>query len=347
LLFNICAFILPALYGTLSKLWVANIDPKQVVTTDVYTYIGVIVEVINEGLPRASWLIIGDKATRSLSSRLRLSYTLITTQMILGTLLSLVFVGAASRLAGVFVPAAVRQESLKYVRISAFSALSSATEYSVSLATRSLDRPDVPLLISSVKFAINIILDFILISKFHVHGVTPTVNTQAIIRLCCDMSSAFVGLAYFIQSSRRLHGRLNNETVRPSLSALKILVRPGAFTFIESAVRNALYLWLVSGIISMSADYATAWGVFNSIRWGLVMVPVQALEASSLAFIGHRWGAWRASTGAELGRAKMTRPELISTSISCRSLPLAETFIGIIQPALKSVALALVVEVHK
>jgi Na+-driven multidrug efflux pump len=267
--------------------------------------------------------------------------------MILGTFLSLVFVGAASRLAGVFVPAAVRQESLKYVRISAFSALSSATEYSVSLATRSLDRPDVPLLISSVKFAINIILDFILISKFHVHGVTPTVNTQAIIRLCCDMSSAFVGLAYFIQSSRRLHGRLNNETVRPSLSALKILVRPGAFTFIESAVRNALYLWLVSGIISMSADYATAWGVFNSIRWGLVMVPVQALEASSLAFIGHRWGAWRASTGAELGRAKMTRPELISTSISCRSLPLAETFIGIIQPALKSVALALVVEVHK
>jgi len=302
----------------------------MVVTTDYYTYIGVIVEVLNEGLPRASWLIIGDKASRSISARLQLSYTLIVVQMILGTLLSIVFMGAATRLAGLFVPAAVREASLTYVRISAFSALSSATEYSVSLATRSLDRPDVPLLISSVKFTINIILDLILISKFHIHQINPTPNTQAIIRLCCDLSSAFIGLAYFIRSSYQLRSRLDEgERVRPSLSALKVLVRPGIFTFTESAVRNALYLWLVHGIISMSADYATAWGVFNTIRWGLVMVPVQALEASSLAFVGHRWGAWRASVGAQHRKAKMTREEMLR----------------IIQPALKSVGIALLVEV--
>lgn len=29
------------------------------------------------------------------------------------------------------------------------------------------------------------------------------------------------------------------------------------------------------------------------MRWGLVMVPVQALEATSLAFVGHAWGVWR------------------------------------------------------
>ena len=40
LLFNVAAFILPALYDTLSKLWVANIDSSLVVTTDAYTYIG-------------------------------------------------------------------------------------------------------------------------------------------------------------------------------------------------------------------------------------------------------------------------------------------------------------------
>jgi len=45
LVFNILAFLLPALYGTLDKLWIANIDPSQAVTTDIYTYIGVIVEV--------------------------------------------------------------------------------------------------------------------------------------------------------------------------------------------------------------------------------------------------------------------------------------------------------------
>lgn len=32
--FNLAAFILPALYDTLSKLWVANIDSTMVVTTE-------------------------------------------------------------------------------------------------------------------------------------------------------------------------------------------------------------------------------------------------------------------------------------------------------------------------
>ncbi|KAI9037549.1 uncharacterized protein KD926_000197 [Aspergillus affinis] len=60
------AFILPAIYGTLVKIWVANIDASLVVTTDVYTYIGTITEVINEGLPRAVWSTIADKEARTI-----------------------------------------------------------------------------------------------------------------------------------------------------------------------------------------------------------------------------------------------------------------------------------------
>ena len=97
------------------------------------------------------------------------------------------------------------------------------------------------------------------------------------------------------------------ENVSESLRGLKILLRPGIMTFLESAIRNALYLWLVHGIVSMGSDYATAWGVFNTIRWGLVMVPVPALEAASLAFIGHAWGRWRREMGVESRKPKMSR----------------------------------------
>jgi hypothetical protein len=34
LLFNICAFTLPAVYGTLSKLWIAKIDSSMVSTAE-------------------------------------------------------------------------------------------------------------------------------------------------------------------------------------------------------------------------------------------------------------------------------------------------------------------------
>ncbi|KAI9678791.1 MAG: hypothetical protein M1817_005849 [Caeruleum heppii] len=331
LLFNLLAFLLPALYGTLSKLWVANFDTSLVVTTDVYTYIGVVAEVLNEGLPRAAWVIIGDKAARTYASRVGLSQTLIGFQAVLGLLTSIIFVSAARTFADGFVPEGVRAISLTYVRISSFSALSSAIETAVASATRALDKPDVPLLISSVKFALNIILDLLIISNFHVGSFEPSINIQAGIRLACDMSSAFAGLVYFAYATRLPKTLPDPFPRRPKLSwrALKVLLRPGSVTFLESAIRNALYLWLVSSVVSMGSDYATAWGVFNTIRWGMIMVPVQALEATSLAFVGHAWGQWRRNIGVDIRRAKATKKDILQ----------------IARPALLSALLALIVEI--
>jgi Na+-driven multidrug efflux pump len=205
LLFNIGAFVLPALYGTLSKLWVANIDSSMVATTDAYTYIGVIAEVLNEGLPRAAWNIIADRSNRSLTARHGLSNTLIAAQTVLGLIMSIAFVAAARNFADAFVPEESRSVSLDYVRIAAFSALSSAIETAVAAATRALDKPDVPLVISSVKFSVNIILDMIVISKFHIPQVTPTVNTQAATQLACNMTASLAGLAYFLTMTKRPH----------------------------------------------------------------------------------------------------------------------------------------------
>ncbi|KAK1974857.1 hypothetical protein LZ30DRAFT_739286 [Colletotrichum cereale] len=335
LLFNLLSFILPALYSTLSKLWVANIDSSMVVTTDAYTYIGVVAEVLNEGLPRAAWVIIGDKASRTIAQRLQLTHTLILFQSFMGLIMSLAFVAGAKTFAKGFVPVEVRDVSVTYVRIGAFSAFGSSIETAVTSATRALDRPDVPLIISSVKFAVNIILDLLIISKVHVGSHRPTINMQAGIQLACNLASALIGLAYFLwrNALRYRKGRADDRegwsATKPSANALLILLRPGIPAFIESAVRNALYLWLVSNIVSMGSTYATAWGVFNTIRWGLVMVPVQALEQTSLAFVGHAWGAWRRAVGVDSRRPKAARQAIFS----------------ITRPALVSLVIALIIEV--
>ena len=300
-------------------------------TTDSYTYIGVVSEVINEGLPRAAWVTIGDKSARAFHPRLGLAHTLILVQALLGLLLSVIFISSASTFAKGFVPAGTRSASLTYVRLSSMQCLSSALETAVSSATRSLDKPDVPLLISSVKFTVNMLLDLLLISKFHISTLKPSINMQASIRLGCDMTSAIAGVIYFVYTTT-IRSRSSPErkgATIPSLHGLNTLIRPGIRTFLESAIRNALYLWLVHGIVSMGSDYATAWGVFNTIRWGLIMVPVQALEATSLAFIGHSWGRWRHEMGVGRRKPTMSRQHLIS----------------VVKPALTSSMLALVVEV--
>ena len=261
-----------------------------------------------------------------MSSRLGLSYTLILFQTVLGTIMTIVFIAASNQLAAAFVPAQVREASITYVRISSVSALSSAMQVAVSDCTRALDNPDVPLLINSTSFVINIMLDLLIISKFHVGTWKPTINDQALIRLACDMTSALAGFAYFICIATKLHRSSSGdsgERVRPGIRAFKVLARPSLYTFTESAIRNSLYLWLVSRIISLGENYGTAWGIFNTIRWGMVMVPVQALEASTLPFVGHNWGQWRARVGVSLRKPKASRQDLLCTnsSLASSSLP--------------------------
>ncbi|KAG9047375.1 hypothetical protein FS837_002428 [Tulasnella sp. UAMH 9824] len=341
LLFNVTTFILPAIYSTLSKLWIAQLDSTAVATTDTYTYISTFAEVLNEGLPRAAYLVIGDK-TRLTADRINLCFTLIAFQMVLGLIMSLGFVGGAERFADGFVPADVREYSITYIQISAFAALTSATTYSASFATRSIDRPDVPLIINATTTALNIIFDFMFLSTFRIHTKhQPTLNTQAGIRLACDAAGAIAGLLYFASHARKIlhnthEGQLRKSIV-PKYSAWLSLAKPGLFTFLESAFRNGLYLWLIHGVVALGRDYATAWGVFNTIRWGIVMVPVNALEATSGTFGGHAWNDWRARAKAS-GNFKAKWSDIFGPR-NLRSMK------GITRPALRSATIALLVEV--
>ncbi|SPB49370.1 unnamed protein product [Aspergillus niger] len=242
LLFSSATFILPAIYGTLVKIWMANIDASLVVTIDVYTHIGTVAEVINEGLPRAVWSTIADKGARSLGARLGLAHSLLVFQTLMGVLLSIMFVCAAREFLSKFVPHDVAEASITYVHISSFSALSSAVEVAASSATRTLGKPDVPLVINTVKVAVNILLDLLLTSKFHAGGWQPTVIMQAGI---CDMVAACSGLPYFIITTSR-----RENAKAPSTGGFLAPFKPGSVTFIDSAVRNTLYLWLVSGVVA-------------------------------------------------------------------------------------------------
>ena len=178
--------------------------------------------------------------------------------------------------------------------------------------------PDVPLVISTVKTSVNIILDLLFLSTFRVTNGPVNVNRQAIIRLSCDAAGALSGATFFLYASGLLPFRGWNSR-KPNLGGLKLMAKPGSYTFTESAVRNALYMWLVSGIVSLGSDYATAWAIFNTIRWGLVMVPVYALEATSSTFVGHAWGVFksrfpRRATWQDL--LMITRPALLSIAIA-------------------------------
>lgn len=132
---------------------------------------------------------------------------------------------------------------------------------------KEMKRPDVPLVISSVKIAFNIVLDILLLSKIRVGHMDVDVNTQAIIRLSCDAAGAAAGVGFFLYQANILFRNRPIDEVesrKPSRWALWTLARQGCYTFTESLIRNVLYLWLISGIVAMGSDYATVSGKFLS-----------------------------------------------------------------------------------
>jgi hypothetical protein len=222
------------------------------------------------------------------------------------------------------------------------------------------DRPDVPLVISTVNTILKLVFDLLFISKVRVVDKSKPVEvtTQAGIRLACDASSAVVGLLYFIYAAFMMASALPGHTLagsasqtvtssivartkqilkyaRPRFDLLAMLAKEGVYFALESAVRNALYLWLVANVVQMGSDYATAWGVFNTIRWGLVMVPVMALDVTSSTFVGHAWGQFRARLPlGETGEGTVEKPKASKRQV-----------LRITRPALVSTGIALAIEI--
>lgn len=104
-------------------------------------------------------------------------------------------------------------------------------------------------------------LDLLTISKFHARARIPTTIDQTLIGVACEMSSAIAGLGYSFYMARKMQrqsGNSEENQALPTVKAIKVLARPAAYTFTESALRNALYLWLVSRMISLGESYGTA-----------------------------------------------------------------------------------------
>ncbi|KAI9099867.1 hypothetical protein DFS34DRAFT_680246 [Phlyctochytrium arcticum] len=295
LLLNFIAFLIPALYGTLQKLWIGQIDPSGVRVKDAWGWMTLLTDTATEGLSRVAYLLVGD-LTRPMGDRLQLATTLVLGQGFSGIFGASALAIAAPGFALPFFSSAIKASSTKFVRVASFAAGFGVIQAAVEATTRSLDRPEVPVVISLCKTILNIILDAALLSPYRVDKAIPTYNTQAAIRLSCDGFGAFVGCVYFVYLVYKIKPRGTKFPI-PTFHTVLVILHPGNFSVVEAALRHGLLHWLAAAIVPLSAPYAAAFGVFKKIRLGLIMVPALALDRTSVTMMGHRWGAFRERFG--------------------------------------------------
>lgn len=294
--------------------------------TDTFNYLGIIAEALNEGLPKAAWRTIANRRDWRTDERYGMANTLILVQSCLALILMVATCSGAARFAQGFVPAAIRAQSLSYIRLTSVSTACSMVNAGLSSSARGLDHPDIPLLLAVVKTVVNIILDLLLLSPFRPFQSHPTVNTQAIVRACCDLGATSISIVAFVIKQKResrQEARWRAAKANVSVFALKSIGKVGVWYQIEALPRTAVSLWLLSLIISQGSRWATAYGVFFTIRIGFGFVPLLAIEASCQTYTGHAWGlvAGEGSTPDKMDRQeKVRRLKILYRSVAISTL---------------------------
>lgn len=298
---------MPGIYPILTRTWIAALDPSVVVVADTYTYLDEIGQVLAQGFPRAAWRLVGDDAGTSFSARCALANTLLAMQGFLAIVFTIIICTTAPSFVDSYVPATVQAASASYVRMSVVSVACSMTVSCLSICARALDEPDIPLTISLVKYSTNIALDLILLSKFRPVATNVSVGTQAMLRMICDLVALTAGLLFFfgrqyndireICLEQEWNVQREYRRVRPSVRHFKQIVRAGFWFQLEVICRAPLELVFNRRIVSYGQTFATANGVFASLRMGLAWIPAVAIVSSCDTFVGHAWGRLHA-TGA-------------------------------------------------
>lgn len=60
---------------------------------------------------------------------------------------------------------------------------------------------------------------------------------------------------------------VTRERVAFDWTSFMVLFKHGKWTLLESAFRNVLYLSVIANIVLLGSEYASAWSVFNTIRY--------------------------------------------------------------------------------
>ncbi|KAF9053447.1 hypothetical protein BJ165DRAFT_1340079, partial [Panaeolus papilionaceus] len=277
-----------------------------------------VAEIFNDGLPRA----VCAERTRSFG----LIYTLITTQCLCGFVLSLVLFGLAPFFARIFAPMEIQEVSANVLSIWAFHATPWLVMTAVTNGVRAYGDSFYP----GVEQKFPSIFGFVASS---VAGKCVTVSSSyaplssPYLTLFLSNYSQFgacLSILFFILYTRMRLTPSEYRSIRWfSCAHFMELYNVGQWTFLESAMRNAVYMWQMHDITSLGLEYALVWATFGVVRRITVDIPVRSLELTTNTFVGNNWRVYleRKKTGSRdltswCEIRELTSPALKSTIVA-------------------------------
>lgn len=289
--FLVLALLVPKLYELTSVFWVGRISLDALSIAEQFEFIGVSMEVINEG---------ATCGVLALVARARQDREHVASTVRLGLLLALIgscaltlaaILGGDHFVRTVGTPPAIATLTRRYLAIRSLAAPLDAAALVFLVALKALGRGWEALRLVSLGVLLTALLDLLLISN------TPISLHLGIPGLAIGQVIGKLGLLLLAHSSfRRYAGTLRG---RPTRGLSKLFASVGVWGGLDSLVRNLGYLSLLALLNGLGPDPFGGYGLAMTLIW-TALVPVLALGEGTSVGVGHLHGDHDARAQARL-----------------------------------------------
>ena len=234
------------------------------------TWVNLLYEIINEAIILPLFYFIGTVTAAKKEFTNRLKTGLLFSLIIYSILAVIIFVYAEPLLYLMATSKDIIRDSASYIRIESIANIFSIMVSFVSVSLIAIGNEKQVYTLTGIRLLLCVISDTFLVSslpfsaKLGVNGI----GISNIIVNACLLAVSFVML------NRSGYKILNRSTL--SFAWIKGFLSVGSISGLESLVRNAAYILMVSRMVNMVGEQGTYW-VANNFIWGWLLLPVLQL----------------------------------------------------------------------
>lgn len=164
----------------------------------------------------------------------------------------------------------ILDETISYIRLESFAIVFSISSEYLLIYLATLGRVRDIVWFSFIKSILLILSDILLLSDGR-YSLNLGVNGIAISNLIINITLSI----YILFKTRILH-YISFKNIWKNINWLKFWFKLGAFSGLESFVRNIVFFIMILGMMNKIGEQGTFW-ITNSVIWGILLAPSMAL----------------------------------------------------------------------
>ena len=258
----------PTIYTTVRTFLIGNLPGEWAYSiAGQLSWVNLIYEIINEAIILPLFFFMKNSSDNNEEFVNRIKTGLIITLSIYATLSTTIIFGAEKMLNLMATSKDIIAESATYIRIESIANIFGILFSFVLVALISIEKDKVVYYLTVIKLILCVAVDILLVSNFPCSfklGVNGIGYSNIIVNALLLFSAIII---------LKKEGYSVFEKRRMSFLWIKDFEKIGGVSGLESLVRNAAYMLMVSRMVNMVGEQGTYW-VANNFIWGWMLLPI-------------------------------------------------------------------------